>query len=334
MTSSYTVTIPANLERPDRIIANLTTRQLAIITPAAGLLWVVYLTTAALVPLPVFAALAIPVIAAAAALALLERDGVELDRLVCHAVRQATQPQRLVIAPDGVPAVPTWVSGDQVPPLPAPLRLPARAIRDDGVINLGSDGVAVLIACSTLSFALRTPGEQAALVGAFGGWLNSLNGPAQILVHAQPINLSPAITHLREGAAALPHPALEEAAMDHADFLTELAATRELLARQVLIVLREPHGTGTSSISTSPSTGGCGHRDADGAAMRVLRRAEQTARALAAAGINAYLLDGSQTAAVLAAAADPTAPPMDPGAAAPDEHITANPTPASKAATR
>jgi hypothetical protein len=177
----------------------------------------------------------------------------------------------------------------------------------------------VIVACSTVSFALRTPGEQAALVGAFGGWLNSLTGPAQILVHAQPINLTPAINLLQERAAALPHPALEDAALDHANFLTDLAATRELLARQVLIVLREPYG---ATDSGTGSGGGGRRRDAEGAAMRVLRRGEQTVRALAAAGINAYLLDGAQAAAVLAAAADPTAPPMDPGLAAPDEPIT------------
>jgi hypothetical protein len=97
--------------------------------------------------------------------------------------------------------------------------------------------------------------------------------------------------------------------------LAELATTRELLARQMLVVLREPYGpneTGTS---------GTRRRDADGAAQRVLRRAEQTTRALAAAGINTYFLDGGQAAAVLAAAADPTAPPMEFSPAAPDEPV-------------
>jgi hypothetical protein len=173
-----------------------------------------------------------------------------------------------------------------------------------------------MVACSTVSFALRTPGEQAALVGAFGGWLNALTGPAQILVHAQPINLTPAIALLHERAATLPHPALEDAALDHARFLTELAATRELLGRQVLIVVREPY--------SAPGGAGPGRRDPEAAALRVLQRAEQTTRALAAAGINAYLLDGGQATAVLAAAADPTAPPMDPGQAMPDEPITSD----------
>ncbi|GAA4617201.1 hypothetical protein GCM10023195_76670 [Actinoallomurus liliacearum] len=317
MSTPYSVTIPADIEKPDRVLANFTARQLAILTPAVAGVWALYLGTANVLPLPVFVVLAVVILGAAAALALVERDGIPLDRLLAYAVRQAGQPRRLVIAPDGVPALPAWATApDQASPFPAPLRLPARAIRTDGAISLGGEGVAVIIACTTVSFALRTPGEQAALVGAFGGWLNSLTGPAQILVRAQPVNLTPAISLLRERAAGLPHPALEAAARDHAGFLTELATTRELLDRQVLIVLREPYGP------TETGSSGRGRHDADGAAQRVLRRAEQTTRALAAAGINAYLLDGAQTAAVLAAVADPTAPPMDFGQAAPEAPIT------------
>ncbi|GLY86067.1 PrgI family protein [Actinoallomurus iriomotensis] len=315
--SPYTVTIPANLDHEDRLVGNLTARQLAIFTPTALLVWALYLATSALIPFPVFAALAIPLIGVAAALALAERDGITVDRLALHALAHARRPRRLVLAPNPIPALPAWAAAaEQEAPLPAPLRLPARAIRGDGAINLGAEGVAVIVACTTVSFALRTPNEQAALVGAFGGWLNALTGPVQILVHAQPINLAPAITLLQERAAGLPHPALEDAALDHAGFLGELAATRELLGRQVLIVLREPstaHGTSVEARR---------FRDAEAAALRVLQRAEQTTRALAAAGITAYLLDGAQAAAVLAAAADPTAPPMDPGQAMPDEPIT------------
>jgi PrgI family protein len=322
VTSPYTVTIPANLEREDRLVGNLTARQLAILTPTALLVWALYLATSTLIPFPVFAALAIPLIGVAAALALAERDGITVDRLALHALAHARRPRRLVLSPNPIPALPAWAAAaEQEAPLPAPLRLPAQAIRADGAINLGTDGVAVIVACTTVSFALRTPNEQAALVGAFGGWLNALTGPAQILVHAQPINLAPAITLLQERAAGLPHPALEDAALDHARFLAELAATRELLGRQVLIVLREP-STAHPATGTSADTRKL--PNAEAAALRVLQRAEQTTRALAAAGITAYLLDGAQAAAVLAAAADPTAPPMDPGQAMPEEPITTN----------
>src|ERR1700741_220423 len=133
MTSPYTVTIPANLDREDRLVANLTARQLAILTPTAILIWALYLATDTLIPLPAFAVVAIPLIGTAAALALVERDGITLDRLALHPPRQAGQPRHLILAPNGIPALPAWAAmSEQAGPLPAPLRLPARAIRADG----------------------------------------------------------------------------------------------------------------------------------------------------------------------------------------------------------
>ena len=64
--------------------------------------------------------------------------------------------------------------------------------------------------------------------------------PAQILIRAQRVDLSAMAAAVREAAPGLPHPALEAAALDHAGFLGQLAAGRDLLARQVLIAVREP----------------------------------------------------------------------------------------------
>src|SRR5262249_48390798 len=147
----------------------------------------------------------------------------------------------LVHAPEGTPPVPDWIA---VPsqPLPAPLTLPATAVTDAGVIQLGRDGAAVLIACSTVSFSLRTPAEQGGVTAGFARLLTSLPTPVQILVRAEPLDLRPAVAALRQAAPGLPHPALERAALDHAAFLEDLAATRDLLARQVIVAVREPTG--------------------------------------------------------------------------------------------
>ncbi|GAA4100751.1 PrgI family protein [Actinomadura miaoliensis] len=309
----YSVRIPADVETPDKILAGLTARQVAILVTAGAVVWLAYAATRTLVPLPMFAVLAIPFGAAAAVLALGRRDGMGLDRLLLAAIRHARAPRRLVLAPEGVAAPPAWAQDGHLA-LPAPLRLPAGAISAEGVIDLGADGSAVVCEASTVSFALRTPQEQAALVGVFGRWLNSLSGPAQIVVRAEDVDLAPLICGLRDHAPSLPHRELEQAAIDHADFLSSLAGRRDLLRRQVLIVLREPRNG----------------RAGDGAAaQRALRRADEAARALAAAGITVKVLPGGQAAAVLTACCNPwrTAPvttTASPSArrAAPSEVIT------------
>lgn len=339
-----TVTIPADIERPDRLLGPFTARQLAVLIPGLALIWAAYQATRALVPPAAFAVFAVPAVGAVAALALAERDGIGLDHFALHALTYARRPRRLVPATDPIPALPAWARPpDRTGPPPAPLQLPAHTIGARGTLNLAGQGVTVIVAASTVSFTLRTPAEQAALVAAFGGWLNSLTGPTQILVQAAPIDLAPAITALRDRAAALPHPALEQAAVDHARFLAELSATRDLLARRVLIIIREPAGTPTlrtipagATAAGTPTgtaagrgrtadrtTGQATDRATDAAGVRALRRAEQATRALAAAGITATILDAGQAAAALAAAADPTAPAMGADLALPGDPITA-----------
>ena len=163
-----------------------------------------------------------------------------------------------------------------------------RHIAPDGVIGLGSAGAATVAAVSTVNFALRSPDEQDALAAAYGRWLNSLTGPVQILVRAGRADLSAAVAALREAAPALPHPALEQAALEHARFLDGLAAERDVLTRQALLILREPgHGTG---------------RPGGGTAGRALQRAGEAARLLSGAGLQVQVLDGGQVTAL------PTAP--------------------------
>jgi hypothetical protein len=280
--------IPADIERPDKIVFGLTARQTGILAAVALVLWLAFLALRHHVSTLAYFAIAAPIAAASAGAVLASRDGLSLDRLAAAAIRQARAPRHLVTAPGGVFPPPAWAP-DAPPALPAPLRLPAGRVAPDGSIDLGADGTAVLVECTTVSFALATPGEQEALTGALGRFLNSLTGPVQILIRAEAIDLTASIARLEESAPLLPHQALEDAALEHAAFLAGLAASRDLLRRQVILVIREPSYRGQGEASAS----------------RALRRADDAARALAAAGVWATTLDGYQAATVIAAACDP-----------------------------
>ena len=162
------------------------------------------------------------------------------------------------------------------------------------MIGLGDGGAAVAAAVSTVNLALRTPAEQDALTAAYGRWLNSLTGPVQILIRARYADLSAAVADLEDTAPALPDPALEAAALDHAAFLTELAGSRDLLTRQVLLITRETCRTGPGAA-----------RSGGGSGLRAAQRTAEAARLLAAADLTVSALDGGQVTALLTAAADP-----------------------------
>ena len=306
--------IPADIERPDKILAGLTARQAAILATAAVIIWAGFEATRRLVALPVFAVLAAPLAVAAAALVMGQRDGLTLDRLLAAAWRHARSPRRLVTAPGGIPAPPAWAS----PQLarrkggpPAPLEPLYRAVTSDGVIGLGDGGAAVAAAMSTVNLALRTPAEQDALTAAYGRWLNSLTGPVQILIRAGHADLTAAITDLEDTAPTLPDPDLEAAALDHAAFLADLAAGRDLLTRQVILVTREPRRTGPGAART-----------AGGGGLRAAQRTAEAVRLLSAADLTVSALDGGQVTALLTAAADPGADIRAARLAAPGQPVT------------
>ncbi len=300
------VRIPADVGRPDKLLAGLTARQLAILAAAGVLVWGAYLATRHLVPLAGFATAGAPIAGVASVLALGHLEGQPADRLVVAAWRHLRAPRRLVPAPDGVPGTPAWVQA--LPgPLPAPLRLPLSSIDGDGVVDLGADGLVVICRASSVTFALRTPTEQEALVAGFARWCNSLSEPAQVVVRAEPVDLTSMIDAILDAAPGLAHPGLEAAAREHAGFLAELAERRRLLHREVLVVLRQPRAT----------TGDGGGRE------RLLRRAEEAVSALGAAGVTLRVLDGPAATSCLWAALDPAGGFRPVAMAAPGETITA-----------
>lgn len=345
------VRIPADVDMHDRVLGPLTARQLSILAVTGLVLYTTWSAARAFVPIPVFFALAIPVGAAAAILALGQRDGVSLDRLLVAAIRQRTGPRHQVAAPEGVRPAPEWLTGaaagvpghEQISP--SALQLPAEAVTDTGVVDLGTDGLAVIAVASTVNFALRTPAEQEALVANFGRYLHSLTAPVQVLIRAERLDLSSQIAELHARAGGLPHPALEAAALEHADYLAQLGEQTDLLRRQVLLVLREPVGGATAA--PTDGLGGPGplamlsslgrrQRRATGAAggasagtrraaeSRLVRRLGEAIELLVPAGIVVTPLDAGQATAVLASACNPdTLLAPSAGLAGADEVITA-----------
>lgn len=290
--------VPADVEREDKILAGLTVRQCALLAALAAILWIAYNITKPFLPFWVFAGLAVPITAAGGLVAVGRRDGISLDRYLLAALGFARSPHRLV--PTGGQAIapaPAWVAATGDLALPAPLCLPATGVNADGVIDLGPDGTAAIIECATVNLALSAPAEQQAHIAAFARVLHALTTPIQILVRAQPVDLDPLIDAISDAAPALPHPALEDAASEHARYLTALATGRDLLARQVLIAIRTPRTSRSGSSSSGPAH----------AARGALHHADQLTRALSAIGITARRLPGAEACAVLAACCDPTA---------------------------
>ena len=307
MDRSNAVAIPANVDLEDKILAGLTTRQVMIFGLTALGLYGLWSTTTHAVGLGGFVVFAVPVAAAAVALALGRRDGVSLDRFVAAALAHQVRTRRLPTEPDQpVGSVASLLVGADpggvlLRAIRRPMRqpwLPARGIGQAstaGVLDLGRDGLAVLAAVSSVSFALRTPAEQDALVAVFARYLHSLTTPVQVLIRAVPLDVADSVTDLHAAAANMTNPTLAQAAFDHAAYLVELAGMHELLRRQVVLVLREPPPPrGPSRDQTAAQV------RADRIALtRLARRLTEATQLLAPAGITVTALDADQAHAVL-----------------------------------
>ncbi|MDT0304320.1 PrgI family protein [Streptomonospora wellingtoniae] len=281
--------IPADIDKPDPIIAGLSARQLLLLAPLVLAAWAAVGLLRPYLPLWALGLALAPLVGAGVAVVAGRRDGMSLDALAWAGVRWLRAPKRRVGAPGGIRPLPAWAPTAPRQPALAPLRLPARAIGDDGTLDLG-DRQAVMVECSTLNLALASTGEQDAAVGAFAGILHTLTEPAQILVRARRHDLTPLIHLLQERAPALAHPDLEQAALDHAAWLAELQAGRDLLQRHLLLVL------------TTTAAGG------------LRERAEDVVTQLAALGLRARVCDGEAAWAYLHDSLHPATDPAEPAA--------------------
>ncbi|MEV0117689.1 PrgI family protein [Streptomyces sp. NPDC050844] len=292
--------IPADVAREDRVLGPLTARQTAILAVAALVLYGGYWALRPFMAALAYAALITPVAGVVTAIALVRREGIGLDRFLLAALAHTRTRGKRVHAPEGVPPLPDIVNprlAAVAGPPPDAIRMPYDGVSPAGTLDLGKEGKAALAACSTVNFDLRSGAEQQSLTAAFARWLNSLSGPTQLLVRCHRIDLAPAAAQLHHDAPALPHPALEQAARAHADFLADLAAGQDLLGRQIVLVAREP------------LTGG--HRS-EAAGGRAVQRLSEAGRALAAADIRVTPLDAEQTCALISSACNPDAPPLPP----------------------
>jgi hypothetical protein len=292
----WRVRVPADLDRPDPILAGLSARQLAILAGFGLAAWTLANIAEPLPGFPAATVVVAPLLLAGITLGLGWRDGRPLDQLALAALAWCWQPRRRVLAPGGLTPIPGW-AGPRGPRL-APVTGPVTDLTADGILELAGAGYGLVCAASPVNLGLRSPAEQHQLLAGFARLLHALGGPMQVLVRNQPADLSPLAVRLRRQTATLAHPALEEAALAYAGWLEQLGDHHQARHRELLVIFRHPHS---------------GRRDAAAAALA--RQVEQATELLAAAGVTLTVLDADAAGRVLAAATSPSNPPPPAGLA-------------------
>lgn len=283
------VRLPANVEMPDRIVAGLTARQLAIIAGDGLLIWLLYVAVGRSLRPAIFSVMALPLAAAGALLIAKTPDGIGFDRLLVLAARFLIRPKRSVLAPDGL-------SRRQFRGSVAPIDFPIRNVTHDDLIDLGPEGFAAVCKASGVPLTLLSEAEQAALVETFARFLNSVDGSLQFLIVSRTIELGAYLSALSERARLFSHPALEEAARRHIKYLEQLGERRDVRRRELLVCFRD---------AAAPQ--------AD-ASARLTRKIDQAQNLLRGLGVSLRRLSSDEAGRYLRTCGDPEGQPPPVGA--------------------
>ena len=108
----------------------------------------------------------------------------------------------------------------------------------DGVVIMKDGSCASILKTSSVNFDLLSEKEQSALVFAYGGILNSLNFPVQIVIHSNTKDVSSYLKNLSATEEKLNNPLLKERMQSYRKFIEETVKKNDVLSKSFYILSR------------------------------------------------------------------------------------------------
>jgi type IV secretory pathway VirB4 component len=115
--------------------------------------------------------------------------------------------------------------------------LPIEDIIDDVVILKDGSAVSVL-RVSSVNFDLLSEKEQSALVMAYGGILNSLNFPLQIVVKSDTKDIGVYLKRLTEAESKQTNKLMEERIRNYRKFIEDIVKRNDVLSKSFYVVVK------------------------------------------------------------------------------------------------
>lgn len=114
--------------------------------------------------------------------------------------------------------------------------LPIEDIVDD-VVLLKDGSCAVVLRLSSVNFDLLSEREQSALVFAYGGILNSLNFPVQIVINSTTKDVSKYLARLKEAEEEQDSQLLKIRIQSYRKFIEEIVKKNDVLSKTFYVVI-------------------------------------------------------------------------------------------------
>lgn len=107
----------------------------------------------------------------------------------------------------------------------------------DGMVLMKDGSCASILQVSSVNFDLLSEREQQALVFAYGGILNSLNFPIQIVIHSNSKDVTQYLINLKKAEEKQNNPLLKERIVFYRKFIEETVKKNDVLSKAFYVVL-------------------------------------------------------------------------------------------------
>ena len=108
----------------------------------------------------------------------------------------------------------------------------------DGIVLLKDGSCASIMQISSVNFDLLSEPEQSALVNAYGGILNSLNFPVQIVIRSSVKDVGSYLKRLIDAEEKQNNPKLKERIKSYRKFVEETVKRNDVLSKTFYVVVR------------------------------------------------------------------------------------------------
>jgi hypothetical protein len=114
--------------------------------------------------------------------------------------------------------------------------VPIQEIRD-GVLMISETQMRAVLICSSLNLSLKSTDEQAAIIGGFQTFLNSLEFPCQISVQSRRLDIRPYIALLEDRAKNVTEDLLKVQIREYMEFIKDFTDKRNIMTKNFFVIV-------------------------------------------------------------------------------------------------
>ena len=119
--------------------------------------------------------------------------------------------------------------------------VPIKNIKD-GILYMDDGRIKVVLTASSLNLALKGEEEQAAIIGQFQGFLNSLDFPIQIHVESRRVDIKPYLNSLEKRQVEIEDDLMKNQIREYRQFIKTFAERTNIMNKRFFVVVDYEHG--------------------------------------------------------------------------------------------